>query len=182
MFPKSSCSMLRVAAILVLISFSFAQKSSFLPEFRSPECDQFRQLLRRHSDVSRFDRKHSTNLGIAGVVLFWTGIPGIPLGIAAILTGKRIDTKARRSLEMMNVSEDNYRRVNELCGVLLDRDPLSDVTFRGQNVDAVVLGAVALGLSLLVLIIQLGYGAILVCHKETKSYEMECIREEETIC
>ena len=82
----------------------------------------------------------------------------------------------------MDVSEDNYRRVNELCGVLLDRDPLSDVTFRGMNVDAVVLGAVALGLSLLVLIIQLGYGAILVCHKETKSFEMECIEEEEISC
>lgn len=158
-----------VAVWSAVISAAFAQNSSALPEFRRRECEKFRVLLKEHTDVSKYDRKHSTNLGIAGVVLFWTGPPGLPLGISAIVMGLRMETPPREELVTMNVTEDSFERINQLCGVLLNTHRLKDVTFRGRNNTAIALGAVAVALAAVAIIIQTCYGSLLCCAGEPKT-------------
>lgn len=182
MFCRVGYPLFAFSILTTLSSVSIAQRASPLPEFRRQECETFRELLKEHSDLTECDRQHSTNLGIAGVVLFWIGIPGVPLGISAIVMGRRMDTKARRKLKLMEVYEDNYRRINELCSELLSREPLRNVTFRGKNGVAIALGGVALGLSLLVCVVLIGYFVIICCHSEGKGLDEDCFHDVRIDC
>lgn len=149
-----------------------AKNQPTLPEFYKADCEQFRLLLKEHSDRSFFDRKHATNLGIVATVLFWTGVPSVPLGIAAIWMGRRIATDARQNLVSMNVTSRNYETINKLCARLLREEESRNVSFDGRNNAAIVLGSVAIALAMLTFI-QGFFGVFLCCLRTQKKMKMK---------
>lgn len=139
-----------VLLLLLLLLLPPLGRSQPLPALFSSDCVEFRERLSLHSAESRFDRAHSTNLGLSSLALFWTGVPALPLGISAVVLGRRMDTAHRRALVRMGVGDANWRRVNTLCAQLLRRPEIQHASFQGANRVAVALGAVALALATVV--------------------------------
>lgn len=163
-FGKNNLQML-LAIFGMMLMFSTIGSSLKLPRFAAADCRVFRERLSKHTWESFYDRRHAVRLGIASIALFLTGIPGIPLGIAAIWLGHRIETNSLEEMISSGVTEDNWKDVNTLCGRLLKERALTDVSFDGKSYRAIILGGLGIGLSLLVLIAQGSFGFLFCCFR-----------------
>lgn len=168
------------AGLLAWLGLAAASRGqASVPRFFKAECRAFRGLLQEHTDVSRHDRAHATNLGIAAVVLFWSGVPALPLGIASIVTGRRTGTEARAALAAQGVTDGNFEEVNRLCARLLGERELTRISFKGRNKAAIVLGAVAVALAAVVTVLEGCYGVLLCCVREPKTVFPETARDDD---
>lgn len=134
-----------------------------LPAFRAAECNIFRTNLLSHSDLTFFDRRHTTPLAIAAIALCWTGVPAVPLAIAALWMAHRMNTPARIAMLEVGVTSDNYLVINRLCAVLLSQRPLEQTSLDGPRRPAIIMAAIALALAAVVVIIQMCYGILVCC-------------------
>lgn len=113
-------------------------------------CTKFRRDLELHSAATRTERIDANKLGIAGISLSLIPfVPGIPLGIGAIVLGSRGNTEARRRMFAYGVRSSNWVALNSACANVLKVDPLDDVSFVGRKQTAIDLGIAAVIISLI---------------------------------
>lgn len=130
-------------------------------------CVQYRRDLELHSAATKSERRDADKLSVAGLALSWIPfVPGLPLGISAIVFGLRRNTAERRRLFRAGVRPSNWDKLNVECAQTLSLDPLEGVSFEGPQQKAVNFGIAAVFISLV-------SGLILVFYI-TMPYNFEC--------
>lgn len=153
-----------------------------IPDFNATECRQFQRRLLTHTLLSTFDRAHSMNLGIAGSSLFWSGLPALPLGISAIILGRRQSTPAVQELFLSGVTSENFEEINRLCSILIKEPSIVDANLDGTNRTAVILGTFATVMASFVLIMQIFFGLLTYWKLKSCTYDADAMsRTEESV-
>lgn len=148
-------------SLIAIVSALFAiGRAQTIPPFTQRDCITYRQHLINHTATSFFDRRHSTNLGIASLVLFWTGpFLSLPLSVAAIWTGRRMQTAALEEMKRGGVTDENWELVEYLCARLMNERQL-DVVWGGRNEKAIVMGGVGVALGGFVGMVMCCWGVV----------------------